>query len=240
MRMQTFGELDCHVIDPRAGTPRLAVVLCHGFGACGNDLVPVGEALAAAHPEVLFVMPEAPLALGDMGFGIARAWWMLDLQSVAARRAGDPEALRKHRSEVPEGLPAARRQLRAALEAVLARSGLGIGEVVLGGFSQGAMITTDLALRLDEQPAAVWTLSGTLINEPEWRRLAARRAGLRVVQSHGTADPILPYANAEALRDLLEEHGLPVDFLAFPGEHTIPQEAIVRLSAQLRELLSRS
>lgn len=244
MRQQTFAELECHVIEPRAQRPRLAVLLCHGFGACGDDLVPVAEAVAASRPEiaesVLFVMPEAPHSLGDMGFGEARAWWMLDLQSVAARRSGDAEALRRHREEVPEGLAPARRKLRAALDTLLARTGLRMDQVVLGGFSQGAMITTDLALRVDEPPAALWVLSGTLVAEPEWRRLAPRRAGLPVFQSHGTADPILPFANAEALRDVLQEAGLPVDFLSFAGEHTIPQQAVGKLSAQLAALLSRS
>lgn len=244
MRMETFGELDCHVIDPRGGAPRLAVLLCHGFGACGDDLVPVAEALAASRPgiaeQVQFVLPEGPLALGDMGYGTARAWWMLDLQSVAARRAGDADALRRHRAEMPDGLPAARRLLRTALDALLLRSGLEIGQVVLGGFSQGAMLATDLALRIDEQPAALWALSGTLVAEPEWRRLAPLRAGLPVFQSHGTADPILPYASAEALRDLLREAGLAVEFLSFPGEHTIPEAAIRTLSAQLGALLART
>lgn len=244
MRMQTFGELDCHVIDPRGGQPRLAVLLCHGFGAGGDDLVPVAQALAASRPEIAehvsFVTPEAPLTLGDMGYGEARAWWMLDLQSVAARRAGEADAMQRHRSEMPEGLVPARRQLRAALDALLARSGLSLGQVVIGGFSQGAMLTTDLALRLDEPPAALWALSGTLIAEAEWRRLAARRAGLPVFQSHGTRDPILSFAHAAALRDLLREQGLAVDFLEFPGEHTIPEAAIRTLSRQLGSILART
>jgi phospholipase/carboxylesterase len=93
------------------------------------------------------------------------------------------------------------------------------------------MLTTDLALRLEEAPAGLAILSGTLTDEPSWTRLAARRQGLRVVQSHGRQDPILPYANAEALRDVLKGAGCDVTFLPFAGGHTIPDDALSAISS---------
>ncbi|WP_373048032.1 alpha/beta hydrolase [Vulgatibacter sp.] len=238
----TLGGLTCHVVEEPGTRPDLAVILCHGFGATGDDLAPFAAEIAARLPavrgRVRFVFPEAPLTLGDLGYGTSRAWWMIDLQSIAARRAGDGEALRRYRQETPEGLGHARRLLRGAVDQLLGETGLGFGQVVLGGFSQGSMLTLDLALRLDEPPAALWALSGTLIAEPEWRRLAPRRKGLHVVQSHGTLDPILPFENAVALRDLLIESGLEVDFLSFPGEHTIPPTALDKLIGSLTGLLA--
>lgn len=65
-------------------------------------------------------------------------------------------------------------------------------------------------------------LSGTLLAASEWRRRACSRAGLHVYQSHGRRDPLLPFADAEALRELLREAGLKVDFHAFEGQHEIP------------------
>jgi len=112
--------------------------------------------------------------------------------------------------------------------------------VVLGGFSQGAMVTTDLALRQDEAPAALVILSGTLLAESEWRARAVRRKGLRVLQSHGRQDPILPFAEAVLLRDLLQESGLAVEFLPFDGPHTISEEALDRLGALLLSLLDKA
>ncbi len=100
--------------------------------------------------------------------------------------------------------------------------------MILGGFSQGAMLATDVALRLEEAPAGLIIWSGTLISEPEWRKRAPARRGLGVFQSHGRQDPLLPFLRAVALRDLLIEAGLEVDFLAFDGEHTIPLEALER------------
>jgi phospholipase/carboxylesterase len=112
--------------------------------------------------------------------------------------------------------------------------------VVLGGFSQGAMVTTDLALRQDEAPAALVILSGTLLTEAEWRTRAPRRKGLSVLQSHGRQDPILPFDDAVALRELLQEAGLSVDFLPFDGPHSIPEEALDRLGALLLSLLGKA
>ena len=83
---------------------------------------------------------------------------------------------------------------------------------------------------LEEAPAALAILSGALIARPEWSRLAPKRAGLRVLQSHGTADPILPFLGATALRPLLEAAGLAVDFVSFPGGHGVPPDAVHKLA----------
>jgi phospholipase/carboxylesterase len=103
--------------------------------------------------------------------------------------------------------------------------------LVLGGFSQGAMLACDVGLRLEPAPAALVLFSGSLINAPEWRQLAPRRRGLPVFQSHGREDPILPYGDAERARELLEEAGLEVEFLPFPGGHGIHPLALARAAA---------
>ena len=90
------------------------------------------------------------------------------------------------------------------------------------------MVATDVTLRLEEAPAGLFIFSGTLICEPEWRKRAPARRGLEVLQSHGTQDPLLPFQRALALRDLLVEAGLNVDFLPFEGVHTISLEALHR------------
>jgi phospholipase/carboxylesterase len=239
-----LGPLQTRVVQGEPGVrPALAVVLCHGFGASGTDLVPLAMELLARVPalgdRVRFIFPAAPLALEGFG-GEARAWWPLDLVSVVAARASGAPGRAAMRAHVPEGLAQARRQLAACLEAVGQTSGLPASRLVLGGFSQGAMVCTDLALRQDEAPAALVILSGTLIAEAEWRARAGRRRGLPVLQSHGRQDPILPFEDAVALRDLLQEAGLGVDFLPFDGPHTIPEEALERLGALLLSLLDEA
>jgi phospholipase/carboxylesterase len=106
---------------------------------------------------------------------------------------------------------------------------------ILGGFSQGAMLTTDVALRLKKAPTGLCILSGALINENQWRPLAMERGPLAVLQSHGKNDSILPFPMAAALRDLLLEAGADVDFLAHRGDHEIPFEVLHRLAHFIRQ-----
>ena len=73
------------------------------------------------------------------------------------------------RTEIPEGLASARRKLMALLEVAQVETGLPMSRFLLGGFSQGAMLATDVTLRLEEAPAGLAALSGTLLCEEEWR-----------------------------------------------------------------------
>ncbi len=223
------GGLLCRVLDgteQAGGDLRGVVVLCHGFGAPGDDLVGLAPEAIRHHPElaahVRFVFPEAPLDLG-MPFG-GRAWWPLDMERLQlAMQSG---ALRDLSEEVPDGIVEARRALLAVIDELSRMTGLGSDRFLLGGFSQGAMLATDVGLRLDEAPAALTLFSGTLLMADEWRKRARQRRGLKVLQTHGRADPILAYEMAERLKDLLVEAGLEVDFRAFQGPHTISSEGV--------------
>jgi phospholipase/carboxylesterase len=229
-----LGGLDCAVVDalPDGAPTDLLVVLCHGYGASGADLVPLGSELLAMRPEVAgrarFVFPVAPLSLGGPAFYDMRAWWHLDMERI--ERSIRQGTLRDLRGDVPEGLAKARRLLRALIDEAARAFGVGLDRLVLGGFSQGAMLATDVALRLEEAPRALAVLSGTLLCEEQWRRLAPARRGLRVLQSHGRRDELLPYAGAEWLRDLLTEAGLAVELLPFDDGHTIPATVVARLA----------
>ena len=219
----TLGGLRCVASQATAGPPSLLVVLCHGFGAPGEDLVPLAPELCRQRPELesaRFLFPAAPLSLGWTGTGEGLAWWMIDVERLMA--GGTSEL----RAEVPKGLPKARRMLRELVDVATRQAGLPLSRTVLGGFSQGAMLATDVALRLEEAPAGLCVLSGTPIAEAEWRRLAPARRGLGVLQTHGRQDPLLPFSLAEALRDLLAGAGMEVDFRAFDDGHTIPPEAL--------------
>ncbi len=236
-----FGSLSCVVFDAAAsGAPcELVVVLCHGFGAPGDDLVPIGPELCQRFPalagRVRFVFPAAPLSL-DFGFGDSRAWWLIDIDRIVSRGA-TPQGLRELRQEIPEGLPFARKLLRGLVDELLRTTGLPVSRLVLGGFSQGAMLATDLALRLDEPVSLLAVFSGTLVCEAEWRQRAPSRRGLPVLLSHGRQDPILPFEGAEALREVFVEAGLQVEFIPFDGPHTIGQEALDRFGRLLEARL---
>ena len=241
-RRTRLGPLDALVLLPEDGArPELGVALCHGFGAPGEDLAGLGAELLERFPSlrgrVAFAFPSAPLDLGALGMPGGRAWWMLDMERLLALQRGDVTLRERMRDEVPEGLAPARRALLSALEAFEQATGLQRSRLVVGGFSQGAMLGCDTALRMEEPPAGLALLSGTLISESQWRARAGARAGLRVVQSHGRQDPILPFSLAESLRELLTGAGLQVEFVPFEGGHAIPGPALDALGRLLVEAL---
>ena len=236
----TAGELDVHVVQPEAGArPPLLVVFCHGYGASGEDLVPFVPELLEREPRlapVRFAFPAGPLSLGQAAWGDARAWWPIDWMKMSTL-SRSPEGRTQLRDDVPEGMASARRKLQGCVEALLAGTGLSPERVVLGGFSQGAMLATDLALSWEQRPAALVALSSVLLAAEKWRALAPRRAGLPVIQSHGRQDPILPYSEGEALRDFLTAAGLAVEFIPFDGPHTVHPDALDRVARLLGSLL---
>lgn len=239
-----LGELTVRLVEPRPGSaPAALAVICHGYGAPGTDLVGLAEELVMLRPElaaVRFLFPEGPLVPRDLGPWGGRAWWPIDIAAIErALSRGEPRVLA---GGEPDGMGAARKALLVVLERALADARLPWSRLVLGGFSQGAMLAVDTALRADEAVGGVVAFSPTLVAEETWRRLAARRRGLRVFVSHGRQDPLLPFAASQALVALLEENGIAAEFLPFDGPHTIPYEALAgaadRLAAWTAEVTS--
>ena len=236
MRTETLGGLTVHITggtDREGGGDGPAVVLLHGFGAPGRDLVGLWRVLRVP-PETRFVFPEAPLELA-MGFGDSRAWWMIDMAALErAMATGEPRDMTE---QVPEGMGVARARVDAMLDEMTAKLAVPEGRLVLGGFSQGAMLALDSALRSDRALAGLVLLSSTLLCEEEWAALMPARAGLPVLQTHGRRDPLLNFGFAERLRDRMVEAGLDVRFVPFGGQHEVPPVAIDELTGFLNEVL---
>ena len=237
MRKTTLGSLKCIIFDPpKDSAPKRIVMLSHGFGAPGNDLVPLAGELVHIDPsleaETQFIFPAAPLSLASMGIYGGLAWWMIDLESrIEAFERGDFDILR---NDEPEGMAEVSDALLAATEDALSQAGLDASRLIIGGFSQGSMVSTDVALRMKDRPAGLAVLSGTLICEARWKELADRRGPLPVLQTHGHFDQILPYQCAEWLKEMFENAGFPLDFRPFPGRHEIPYTALEGLVDLIR------
>jgi phospholipase/carboxylesterase len=219
-------------VDREGGGDGPLVVLLHGFGAPGDDLAPLWRVIDAP-TGTRWAFPAAPLALEGMGYG-GRAWWMVDIERlIGAGERGNREELAR---EAPPGMSEAHTQVVTMLDELVAD--LKPSKLVLGGFSQGAMLACDVALRTARPLAGIALLSGTLVAHDEWAPLAPRRRGLPVFQSHGTEDPILPYAQAEKLRDMLRDAGAAVTWVPFRGAHAIPGTVTDGLGKWMRAALT--
>ena len=219
--------------DGEGGGQGPLVILLHGFGAPGSDLLPLADVLQGPGG-TRWMFPEAPLQL-DMGYGEARAWWMIDMARLEAdRREG---RVRDLSSEVPHGLLQARQALEAFLVTLPRVLAVDMRKTIIGGFSQGAMLTCDLVMRTAFPCAGLIQLSGSLLAKQDWRPSIGKRAGLPVFLSHGTQDPILPYVMAERLRDELLAAGLKVQWQSFRGGHEIPEPVLRQLSGFMMKVL---
>ncbi|QDT63904.1 alpha/beta hydrolase [Calycomorphotria hydatis] len=243
--VRQVGPLLSTVVEGVDAQPSVLVVLCHGFGAPGTDLVPLAEELGRLKPElknrVRFVFPQAPMGLEEMGMPGGRAWWWIDMQRLALAAAAG--ATRDLRSELPEGMVEASDQLLACVEAARAEMP-NESKLVMGGFSQGSMVATDVTLRLRKEkqisPELLTVFSGSLLAEERWRSMITYEPKLSVTISHGRIDPVLPFAGAEHLRELFTEFGHDVTFFPFSGGHTIPWEPLEELANRLEKLVTQS
>lgn len=229
MKELVLGGLKVRLVggsDGHGGGDGPVVMLLHGFGAPGDDLVPLADVIDVPG-ETRWLFPEAPLSL-NMGLGDSRAWWIIDFARIQAdREAG---RIRDLSAEIPQGLALARERVLAFLNELPRQFPLNYERTVIGGFSQGAMLTCDAILHTDYPFAGLVQLSGNLLAREVWLPLAGKRKGLPVFQSHGTQDDILPHIGAERLRDALSQAGLVVEWHSFQGGHEIPEMVLRGLS----------
>jgi phospholipase/carboxylesterase len=237
---QRLGALDCIVIGPTDASVKVGAmgVFCHGFGASGEDLVGLASEflqIADTAHGLGMVFPAAPHSLDDQGMPGGRAWWLMSVQRLMnALEEGQFEQVRE---EVPEGIDATRAQLTETIQLALQQWDLDSTRLLLGGFSQGAMLCVETALRgLQQPPSKLCLYSGALICERVWKPNLPKLKHTDILQSHGRSDPILPLQTGVWLRDFLREAGCDVDFIEFNGPHTIPYEAIERTAHMLATL----
>ena len=223
-RLVRLDALDAIMLDD-ADPKALTVVCLHGYGADMRDLAPLALELETKRP-LSWVFPDAPEKLEWGG----RAWFPIDVAAFEeAQRAGAPRDLSK---DEPIGLSRAREKVQK----LLAELNRPWSSLVLMGFSQGAMLAVDLAMRAPQRPAGVAILSGTLVDEKSVKLLAPGRKGLRFFQSHGSVDPILGFPQALALEKALLAAGWEGKLLRFEGAHSIPPQALDALAEWLDSL----
>jgi phospholipase/carboxylesterase len=223
----TVGALTCRIVngDESDEPPEIVAVLCHGVGSRGDGLAPIAHHVFRRFPDLVgkvrFVFPQGPLVHQLVGFFPTWAWWHSAEENVVG--AAGP----------PAGLLQSRRLLSEAIEELLGRWSVDPSRLVLGGFSQGAAIATDIALHLPTSPMLLTIFAGHVVAGAGWQERASARPGLRVLQTHGTKDTGTTFAKGAALRSLLEQAAMQVEFLEFDGPHMIPTHGVERFAQLL-------
>ena len=200
---------------PPGGEAAGALVLLHGRGADEHDLFPLLDAL---DPERRLVgaTPRAPLSLPPGG----AHWYVLG-------ELGYPN---------PDTFLGSVALLRAWLDAFARETGVSLERTVLGGFSQGAVMTHALSLAAGEpRPAGAIALSGFIPTVPGYELELATAPPYGV--GHGTWDPIIGVEWGRRARAALDQAGAEVTYREAPLPHAVDPAFVQELEGWVRERL---
>ena len=208
--------------EPKHGSVNSLVVLTHGYGANGEDLIALADAWADSMPGVAFVAPGAPESLPDAG-PIARQWFALTFR--------DPR-------ELWNGVSAAGPTLDRFLDTELQRYGLAPNRLALVGFSQGTMMALHVGLRRSVAPAAIVGFSGLIAGADHLAADIVSRPAVQLI--HGELDELIPFEALHMTRESLAAAGVPVEWHMRPGlGHGIDPEGFRLAGSFLRDSLRR-
>jgi len=194
-----FPLLDGPRIPPASGQPaQQLVVLLHGYGADGADLIDLGRFWQTLLPDAAFIAPDAPELLPFAGFG-GRQWFALTERTP---------------SEYRIGAEAAQPVLDQFLDHELSQLSLDDRSLALVGFSQGAMMTYQCGLRRKIPPACLIAYSGLL---PGSDRLGPINTESPVLIVHGQEDDLVANYHGRVAYETLSGAGLKVEYHDLPG-----------------------
>ena len=209
--------LDGPRIEACSGQARHLVVILHGYGSNGDDLIRFGHGIKDSLPDAAFVAPDAP----DANPHALRQWFDLEDRTPA---------------RLEEGVRRATLELQPFLDAELVRLGLPPDAYALIGFSQGTMMALHAGLRREVPPRGIVGYSGRLL-APE--SLAAELThSAPVLLAHGTADDVVPMSCSQEAEQLLRANGIPVQTLWCEGvSHEVDTAGTEAGVAFLRQVL---
>jgi phospholipase/carboxylesterase len=207
------AELDGPRLAPRSARARQLVIILHGYGADGNDLIEIAKVWQPLLPDAAFVAPNAPEPCEQAP--TMRQWFALTFR--------DPD-------ERWVGVNKARPVLERFIDAELARLDLPASALALVGFSQGTMMALHVGLRRAVPPAAIVGYSGLLVLPPDGDLdTVAAEISVRppVLLVHGQQDDVIPAQALFQATDVLAALGVPTQWHMSAGVgHSIDPEGL--------------
>ncbi len=209
MQQKKIGELNCYVIEPDADvTPNNVIILFHGYGADGRDLISIADMWTERLNNVVFVAPDSPIQCEESPFG--KQWFSLSEYTKEAMTRGIQET-----TDMTDGF----------INAVTQEYNVKRDRLVLSGFSQGCMMALHIALTSPEPFAGVLGYSGMLLDQDAARTSVNKHTPIHLI--HGTGDVVVPSAEWNEATSLLKKLNYPVTGYKTKGlDHSIDFQGI--------------
>jgi phospholipase/carboxylesterase len=205
------------------GQPKQAVVLLHGYGSDGHDLIGLATYWRDALPDALFVAPDAPMQCD--GFAGGYQWFEIDF-------AGDRLAGRQ------TGVIQARPTLLQFLNDMWAQTGILPGNTIVGGFSQGAMMALHSGLSLDTPLMGIIAFSGAFLPPEGFDDPKRVRTPICII--HGDMDDVVDPAFSAEARERLVQAGYDVSYHVSAGlGHSIAQDGLAFATRFIERIASK-
>ena len=202
------------------GAPQSLVLLLHGVGSNGADLIGLAPHLAEALPHTEFVSPDAfePYDMAPFGY----QWFSLADRSL-------PVMMREVRRAAPK--------LQSFIDQLLEARGLEDSKLAIVGFSQGTMMTLHVGLRRKHPPAGLVGFSGALLAGAELMSEVTSRPPVLLI--HGDCDEVVPFGALAAAQSGLGAAGVTCETLMCRGlGHGIDDEGLARARSFLAKVLA--
>jgi phospholipase/carboxylesterase len=224
--LRKIGKIEA--LETKGAPDGLCVVLFHGYGADAYDLASLSEAVSGVSG-LNWIFPQGPLQVPIGPNWSGRAWFPIDIAALEnAIQSGTTRALAQRR---PQGLDRA----RALAFDMIDQLPFAKSKIIVGGFSQGAMLATELALHAADRFAGLILLSGSMLDEPNWKKAAHNHPPLPFFQSHGIRDQVLPLELAQPVSEMLQEAGWQGSLYEFSGGHEIPNNVLQQMGSFIRD-----
>lgn len=210
-----------------AKTPKNCIIWMHGLGADGHDFVPVVEQLnLPENLSIRFVFPHAPLRPVTINNGYTmRAWY--DITSLSLDQRIDQK-----------GIVDSMMAIHTLIQQEVGR-GIPSEKIILGGFSQGAVMSIAAGLSYSQRLGGILALSGyPPSTDSLFAQASTANRSTPIFLAHGTQDSVVPFFLGEMLKNLLDQHGYSVNWHSYPIAHSVSAEEIMDIKQWISKTLS--
>lgn len=190
-----------------ATTPQQLIVLLHGWGTDGSDLIDLASPIASRFPNAVICAPDGPEPCSANPMG--RQWFDLGVDATL----------------IDEGPSRAFPDLKKVLIALMEQYAIPANQMALAGFSQGGMMALYSGVRMPEAPGAIISIAGALLAPNQMAQALTVKPPVLLI--HGKDDQVVPFQAMDMANMVLKANGVSVETLACEGVgHGISEEGL--------------